>query len=211
MNADIKLLATIDYMDKKFKAVTTQKGDTGPQGPQGDKGDKGAEGSVGKKGSKGDTGAGGDKGDQGKTGKAGDAGTHIVDVSVDFDNRLTVYLSDGSEIDAGELNLNTALGGSVNVAMGGSITAPLPSIALVTTSYTSLTDPLEQIIKCTNSVPIIITMHPSPTQGQRRTIKRFGTGSVTVDGGTVDGELSTELGVDVSVQLIYIEDSWIII
>jgi hypothetical protein len=70
----------------------------GEKGIKGDKGDKGLPGLDAK----------GDKGDPGKIGKTGDEGKQgvsIVDVSLDFDNGLTVSLSDGSTIEAGQLDM----------------------------------------------------------------------------------------------------------
>ena len=209
LSNDIKLLAVFDALQKKIDKLTLKqgergpKGDTGKQGPVGAKGEQGKQGPVGSKG---------DKGEEGERGKTGETGTSIVDARVDFDNHLVLSFSDGSELDAGEIRVDTdGAGSSVNVSMGGMITPPLPSVTLITeTSYTTLSDPLEEIIKCTGSSAQTITLHPSPTQGQRRTIKRLGVGTVSVVG-TIDGESSISLGVDVSVQLIYIDKSWIII
>ena len=65
-------------------------------------GEKGANGSQGKEGVAGVAGA---KGTNGKDGVAGKDGVSIVDVVLDFDNGLSVELSDGTTIDAGSLNL----------------------------------------------------------------------------------------------------------
>ena len=209
LSNDIKLLAVYDKLESEINRLVLKQGERGETGATGQ---AGAKGDMGPKGPKGDTGSVGPKGETGKEGKTGETGTSITDVRVDFDNHLVVSFSDGTELDAGEIrvDIDKAATGSVNVSMGGSITPPLPAVTLVTSSYTTLSDPLEEIIKCTNSTPITITLHPAPTQGQRRTIKRFGIGSVYVSG-TVDSVSSTELGVDVSVQLIYIDNSWIII
>lgn len=65
-------------------------------------GEKGANGSQGTEGVAGIAGA---KGANGKDGVAGKDGVSIVDVVLDFDNGLSVELSDGTTIDAGSLNL----------------------------------------------------------------------------------------------------------
>jgi len=207
LSNDIKLLAVFDKLEARITKLTLKQGDRGIDGEQGK---EGAVGKQGPKGATGDRGAAGVKGETGKEGKEGKVGVSITDVRVDFDNHLVVSFSDGRDVDAGEIRVESAES-NYNVSMGGSITAPLPSISLITeNAYTTLSGPLEEIIKCTGSTLQTITLHPAPTQGQRRTIKRLGTGTVTVVG-TVDGETSTSLGVDVSIQLIYIDNSWIII
>lgn len=77
-------------------------GAVGPKGPQGPKGDRGP---VGPRGSDGVAGVAGRDGVDGADGRDGLDGTSVVDVQLDFDGRLTVQLSDGSEIDAGEIPL----------------------------------------------------------------------------------------------------------
>ena len=207
LSNDVKLLAVFTQLDAKISKLTLKQGDRGVQGEQG------KEGKVGKQGPKGpagERGAAGAKGETGEAGKEGKMGVSVVDVRVDFDNHLVVSFSDGRDVDAGEIRVETSES-NYNVSMGGSITAPLPSVSIITeNAYTTLSDPLEEIVKCTGLTAQTITLHPSPTQGQRRTIKRLGIGTVFL-AGTIDGETSTELGVDVSVQLIYIDNSWIII
>ena len=198
LSNDLKLLAVFDNLEKRIDKVSTIVGETGQQGPKGEQGKAGSDGKQGPKGEK------------GQDGVDGADGVSVVSLTVDFDNHLVVELSDGTSLDAGEIRVEEGKG-TYNVSMGGAISAPLPAVTLVTSnSYTTLQDPLEEVIKCTSSIPQTITLHPTPRQGQRKIIKRLGTGAVTVIG-TVDGEPSTELGVDVSVQLIYIDDSWIII
>ena len=206
INADLKLLALYDNLERKISRISLtkgDKGDAGKQGPKGERGEQGPQGIAGPAGPK------GEKGSQGPEGKQGDTGVSVVDATVDFDNHLILTLSSGDSIDAGYINVD-ATQASYSVSMGGQIVNPIPSITTVTGDYTTLFDPTEEIIKCTGSLPQTITLHPTPKQGQRKTIKRLGTGEVTVVG-TVDNAISTELGVEVSVQLIYIDESWIII
>lgn len=75
----------------------------GPQGIQGDKGDQGPKGEQGDSGLAGKDGRDGVNGTDGKDGQDGKAGISVVDAKVDFDGSLVLYLSDGSEINAGEI------------------------------------------------------------------------------------------------------------
>ena len=102
------------------------KGDTGSQGPQGLKGDVGLTGATGAVGQKGDTGAQGLQGEQGvagPTGPKGDTGSDGVGVSqttIDADGNLIVTLTNGSEINAGQVgNSNSPLKLSQSSAVFG--------------------------------------------------------------------------------------------
>lgn len=83
----------------------------GPQGKQGDKGERGEQGPAGRDGRNGTDGlpglpgANGRDGKDGKDGSDGIDGVGIASVEVTFDNSLVVRLTDGSEIDAGEINV----------------------------------------------------------------------------------------------------------
>lgn len=74
----------------------------GPQGPKGDKGDKG---DAGKDGKDGLAGRDGKDGKDGLDGADGKDGVSVVDASVELDNSITFRLSNGTLIDAGQLNL----------------------------------------------------------------------------------------------------------
>jgi hypothetical protein len=113
-----------------------RKGERGPAGPKGDAGAAGKQGPKGETGPKGATGPAGRDGRNGKDGKdglpgprgpAGDNGSHgrdgedgvgISNVEIDFDGHLTVYLTDGTEIDAGLIS--NAVDGDTIVYTGGS-------------------------------------------------------------------------------------------
>lgn len=75
----------------------------GPSGPKGDKGDQGPKGEQGDRGLDGKDGKDGLDGKDGTDGKDGKAGVSVVDAKIDFDGTLVLYLSDGSEINAGEI------------------------------------------------------------------------------------------------------------
>lgn len=81
----------------------------GPEGPAGAVGPAGPSGPSGERGPKGDSvqgppglsGAKGDMGPSGPHGPQGEQGVSVTDIQIDFDGRLTVQLSDGTQVDAG--------------------------------------------------------------------------------------------------------------
>lgn len=79
--------------------VTVVEKQIGPTGPKGDKGDPGKDGKDGRDGL---------NGADGKDGTDGEDGVGIDSVEVTFDNSLVVRLTDGREIDAGEINVQGA-------------------------------------------------------------------------------------------------------
>jgi hypothetical protein len=81
-------------MEAKVNTVEAQKGD---------KGDQGAAGKAGKDGKDGRDGSTGLTGSAGKDGVDGVDGVSIVDAIVDIDGHLVLTLSNGNEIDAGDL------------------------------------------------------------------------------------------------------------
>ena len=89
---EAKLVAKIDQEAAKIKQP--RDGIDGIQGPKGEKGDKGADGAQGRDGR---------AGKDGKDGRDGVDGVSVVDARVDFDGSLTIVLSDGTEINAGEV------------------------------------------------------------------------------------------------------------
>lgn len=78
------------------ETITKLEGPQGIQGPKGEQGDRGADGVNGKDGVDGRDGKDGDKGAD---------GVSVIDATVDFDNSLVLKLSNGSEIDAGQINV----------------------------------------------------------------------------------------------------------
>lgn len=85
----------------------------GPQGKQGDKGERGEQGPAGRDGRNGIDGlpglpgANGRDGKNGKDGRDGTDGVGVASVEVTFDNSLVVRLTDGNEIDAGQINVES--------------------------------------------------------------------------------------------------------
>lgn len=109
------LAENIGKLKKQLQELTTQaetiKKLQGPQGPAGKDGKDGKNGVDGKDGR---PGADGQQGPAGADGKDGADGVSVVDAKVDFDNSLVIKLSDGTEIDAGQLNVGQA-GSNVSV------------------------------------------------------------------------------------------------
>lgn len=89
------------------------------QGPKGDKGDKGDKGAQGPQGIQGLPGI---NGKDGVDGKDGSDGISVVDAEVHFDNSLTLKLSNGNTIEAGQINVEastTAIGATLKQTWSG--------------------------------------------------------------------------------------------
>ena len=102
-------------------------GASGPQGPKGSKGNRGPTGSSGATGAPGRVGPKGDIGFPGRDGSAGTPGAHgrdgtdgvgVSDAQIDIDGHLTMYMTDGSEIDAGYIGMG-ADGSVIYTSSGG--------------------------------------------------------------------------------------------
>lgn len=105
----IKLATVVGRLKEQVNELSN-KADTivkleGPQGAKGDKGERGEQGPAGKDGR---DGLNGKDGKDGTDGKDGSDGVGIESVEVTFDNSLVVRLTDGSEIDAGEIQVRGA-------------------------------------------------------------------------------------------------------
>ncbi len=80
-------------------------GKDGINGINGKDGLNGKDGKDGVQGQKGDKGQDGKQGKDGQVGKDGSVGISVVSAEVTFDNHLVLTLSDGNEIDAGQINI----------------------------------------------------------------------------------------------------------
>lgn len=112
-NADLIVSAfkTIETkLNKKFEELLNTPAMKGEKGDKGDKGDTGPAGKDGKPGRD------GRDGKDGKDGIDGKDGVGVVDAKIDFDGSLVIYLSDGNEIDAGQV-VSTAVAKEVNAFM----------------------------------------------------------------------------------------------
>jgi Collagen triple helix repeat (20 copies) len=76
------------------KAAAIKDGKDGQQGPKGEKGDRGFDGANGRDGA---------NGKDGKDGLDGHDGVSVTDARIDFDGSLVIGLSNGREINAGEV------------------------------------------------------------------------------------------------------------
>ena len=124
-------LATVS----KLEGPQGLQGAVGATGKQGAKGDQGIQGIVGPRGIQGVSGA------SGKDGLDGKDGVSVVDAQVDLDGRLTITLSDGSELDAGEIKLDGTKGPTFHQSGGLSKSDVLKLIeANVNMTYNTLID-----------------------------------------------------------------------
>ena len=202
----VKLLAVLDFLEEKIDAVAKDKGLNGKDGAQGPKGDPGKDGSTGPAGKNGKDGKSGKDGAPGKDGEDGKQGVSVEDAKVDFDNHLVLLLSDGNEIDAGEVKVDGESGNSYNIAMSGN-SAGATQTNGTSTDYTSRADVGHEVIICTNTNPITITLNPVHKDSDRVTVKRQNTGAVTVSG-TIDGESSIILEPRYTApQLVYTDEA----
>jgi hypothetical protein len=76
------------------KKLQGPQGEQGLQGPKGEQGDRGFDGTNGKDGS---------NGKDGKDGEEGKQGVGVADAKIDFDGSLVITLTDGTEINAGDV------------------------------------------------------------------------------------------------------------
>ena len=83
-------------------------GEQGPQGPQGEQGIQGVQGAQGPQGPQGEAGA---DGTDGTNGTDGSDGVSVTNVAVTQTNHLIVTLSNGTTIDAGEIQVSGGGGG----------------------------------------------------------------------------------------------------
>jgi len=99
-NADmvIQALKTIEAkLEAKLAELNNTPAKQGVQGPTG------KAGKDGKNGQDGRDGVSGKDGTDGKDGVDGQDGVSVVDAKIDFDGSLVVYLSNGNEIDCGQI------------------------------------------------------------------------------------------------------------
>ena len=112
-----KLRDKVETLSVKQDEIQTIKGDQGPKGEQGDRGFDGAPGKDG------------DDGADGTNGQDGKDGVSVVNAEISFDGSLVIYLSDGREIDCGEVVRETGdtviqtLKQGASVSGGGGITS----------------------------------------------------------------------------------------
>jgi hypothetical protein len=105
------------------------KGEQGLQGPKGEQGDRGFDGVNGKDGV---------NGQDGKDGEEGKQGVGVQDAHIDFDGALIITLTDGREINAGDVvPLDVAEKIQVIGASGGTAQSVLDAIAAIQATITT--------------------------------------------------------------------------
>ena len=90
----IEALRTIEAKVEAKLRIIPEKGEQGIQGQKGEQGDRGLDGAQGKDGK---------SGIDGKDGLDGKDGVSVQDAKIDFDGSLVITLSDGREINVGEV------------------------------------------------------------------------------------------------------------
>jgi len=119
VEAKVETLGVV--LDKKLSEISSQVSTVskliGPIGPKGDKGDIGLQGIAGINGQNGKDGLPGRDGKDGKDGVDGSHGISVVNASVALDGALVLELSDGTEVDVGEV-VGPAGAGGLNGAQG---------------------------------------------------------------------------------------------
>lgn len=93
-----------------LNSIQTVEKQVGPQGLQGERGEKGDPGVDGRIGADGADGADGSDGVDGRG---------IADIRIAFDDHLVITLTDGTEIDAGELPSRDGTGDHFHISQGG--------------------------------------------------------------------------------------------
>ena len=118
-NADMVIQA-LKTIEAKLEAKLTELNNTPAK--QGVQGPTGKAGKDGKNGQDGRDGVSGKDGTDGKDGVDGQDGVSVVDAKIDFDGSLVVYLSNGNEIDCGQI-LSPDVAQNIIINSGGSGTS----------------------------------------------------------------------------------------
>tara|TARA_R110000822_G_scaffold49495_6_gene129735 strand:- start:7008 stop:8564 length:1557 start_codon:yes stop_codon:yes gene_type:complete len=101
----LKIAAAVGTLKKQVGTISNKTETiTKLQGPQGDKGDKGVQGVQGPKGDRSSDGVSGLPGEDGKDGVDGEDGVSVTDAYIAADGNLVIVLSDGNEVDVGEIS-----------------------------------------------------------------------------------------------------------
>jgi hypothetical protein len=155
-NADmvIQALKTIESkLEAKLDELNNTPAKQGVQGPVG------KAGKDGKNGVDGRDGVSGKDGVDGKDGIDGQNGVSVIDAKIDFDGSLVVYLSNGDEIDCGQI-LSPDVAQNIIISSGGSGTSQVVTDTLVSLQT--------QINTLTSSVSIASASTITPTTGNNQ-------------------------------------------
>jgi hypothetical protein len=122
------VVQALKTIEAKLEAKLTELNNTpAMQGVQGPTGKAGKDGRDGKDGL---NGVSGKDGNDGKDGVDGKDGISVVDAKIDFDGSLVVYLSNGAEIDCGQI-LPPEVAQNIIISSGGSGTSQVVTDTLV--------------------------------------------------------------------------------
>lgn len=106
-SVEAKIEAISVVLDKKLETLSNSVSSVSQQvGPKGDRGERGLPGKDGKDGKNGRDGVDGRNGKDGVDGVDGKDGVSIIDAYIDFDGSLVIKLSDGKEINAGDVEIS---------------------------------------------------------------------------------------------------------
>jgi len=114
-------------LEGKLAELNNTPARVGAQGPAGKDGKAGKDGRDGKDGF---NGVSGKDGKDGKDGVDGKDGISVVDAKIDFDGSLVFYLSNGNEIDCGQI-LPPEVAQNIIISSGGSGTSQVVTDTLV--------------------------------------------------------------------------------
>lgn len=121
----VQALKTIEAkLEAKLEELNNTPAKQGIQGPAG------KDGRDGKDGKNGRDGVNGKDGKDGKDGVDGNDGVSVIDAKIDFDGSLVVYLSNGNEIDCGQI-LQPEVAKNIIISSGGSGTSQVVTDTLV--------------------------------------------------------------------------------
>lgn len=117
--SDLVTLALLDKFRQKFDQVSKLPGPRGERGERGPAGERGPTGKNGLPGPAGKDGRDGQDGRDGKDGEMGEAGVGVASATIDFDNHLVLTMTDGNEIDAGEIRVEADGDVTINKYISG--------------------------------------------------------------------------------------------
>lgn len=124
-STEAKIEAIGVVLDKKVASLEQIAEQTSQiPGPKGEKGDKGDAGKNGKDGKDGKDGLNGKDGKDGVDGDDGKDGVGVADAYIDFDNTLVIELTDGNQINAGEINVEKQKTDTIVRGSGGGLFDP---------------------------------------------------------------------------------------
>jgi hypothetical protein len=122
------IVSALKTIEAKLEAKLAELNNTPAK--QGVQGPTGKAGKDGKNGQDGRDGVSGKDGTDGKDGVDGQDGVSVVDAKIDFDGSLVVYLSNGNEIDCGQI-LSPDVAQNIIINSGGSGTSQTVTDTLV--------------------------------------------------------------------------------